>query len=109
LTQDPQQQIQNTTVQVPPTAESLKPPQVVKPVAAKRSGIQRGPSGSKVGPANVGFGKVFYFLEQMKLEVTEADRTIKNQGRDMKFLVSFAFPCAQISKDWSSDCSVLHV
>ena len=107
LTHEPQQQMQNVSVPVPPTAETLKPPQVGKPAAAaKRQGMQRGTSGSKGSPVNVGFGKVFYFLDQMKLEVTEADRTIKNQGRDMKFLVSFIFPDARMSKDLSSDCFV---
>lgn len=90
---DTQYQVQPNSgaMPVPPptaTGEAPRPPHVVKPTAVKRPSIQRGTSGAKGGPANVGFGKVFYFLEQMKLEVTEADRTIKNQGRDMKFLVS---------------------
>ena len=34
-----------------------------------------------------GLGKVFYFLDQMRLEVTEADKTIKTLQSDMKFLV----------------------
>jgi len=33
-----------------------------------------------------GLGKVYYFLDQMKLEVTEADKTIKCLQKDMKFL-----------------------
>jgi len=71
------------------SGDAPKAPQVQKPTAVKRPAVQRNSSVSKGAPANVGFGKVFYFLEQMKLEVTEAERTIKNQGRDMKFLVSF--------------------
>jgi hypothetical protein len=89
---DAQHQVQTISGATPvlPTVETaLKPLQVVKPTV-KRPGMQRGPSGIKGGQANVGFGKVFYFLEQMKLEVTEADRTIKSQARDMKFLVGFA-------------------
>jgi hypothetical protein len=35
-----------------------------------------------------GLGKVFHYLEQMKMEVTDADRTIKTLQTDMKFLVS---------------------
>ena len=34
-----------------------------------------------------GLGKVFYFLDQMKLEVTEADKTIKSTQKENKFLV----------------------
>jgi hypothetical protein len=38
--------------------------------------------------SEAGLGKVFYFLEQMRLEVAEADRTIKSLQIDAKFLVS---------------------
>jgi hypothetical protein len=38
-----------------------------------------------------GLGKVFYFLEQMKTEVTDADQLIKTLQRDMKLLVSLRF------------------
>ena len=34
-----------------------------------------------------GFGKMLYFLDQMKLEVTEADQSIKNLHTEMKCLV----------------------
>jgi hypothetical protein len=45
--------------------------------------------------SSVGLGKVFYFLDQMKMEVTEADRCIKTLQSDMKLLVSYihAFFC----------------
>jgi hypothetical protein len=43
--------------------------------------------------SSVGLGKVFYFLEQMKVEVTEADRTIKTLQTDMKLLVRTIFSC----------------
>lgn len=33
-----------------------------------------------------GLGKVFYFLDQMRNEVTDADRTIKSLQKDMKFM-----------------------
>jgi hypothetical protein len=36
--------------------------------------------------SSVGLGKVFYFLDQMKMEVTEADRCIKTLQTDMKLL-----------------------
>jgi hypothetical protein len=49
-----------------------------------------------------GLGKVFHYLEQMKMEVTDADRTIKTLKTDMKFLVSivsclyyFLYLCAR--------------
>ena len=38
--------------------------------------------------SSVGLGKVFYLLEQMKSEVTDADRVIKTLQTDMKLLVS---------------------
>ena len=37
--------------------------------------------------SSLGLGKVLYFLDQMKQEVTEADRTIKTLQSDAKFLV----------------------
>ena len=86
----PQQPVQfHSGTPVPRTnsCDAAKPPNAAKLAVLKRPSVQRGAS-AKGAPTNVGFGKVFYFLEQMKLEVTEADRTIKNQGRDMKFLVS---------------------
>jgi hypothetical protein len=46
---------------------------------------RQSPSGS-MGQA--GLGKVFYFLDQMRLEVSGADRTIKTLQIDMKCLVS---------------------
>jgi hypothetical protein len=46
-----------------------------------------------------GLGKVLYFLDQMKLEVTDADRTIKELQSGMKFLVSLPFTlrCALVN------------
>lgn len=38
-----------------------------------------------------GIGKVFYFLDQMRVEVTEADKTIKSLQKDLKFMVSIWF------------------
>jgi hypothetical protein len=37
--------------------------------------------------SSVGLGKVLYFLDQMKMEVTDSDRCIKNLQADMKLLV----------------------
>lgn len=72
--------------------DAAKPPPVVaavKPAAAiKRPSAQRSNSISKGGvQATAGFGKVLHFLKQMELEVAEADRTVKDQARDMKHLV----------------------
>ena len=36
--------------------------------------------------AQSGLGKVFYFLDQMKMEVTEADKTIKSLQADLRFV-----------------------
>jgi hypothetical protein len=47
-----------------------------------------------------GLGKVFYFLDQMRLEVADADRTIKSLQAEMKFLVSSSwihFSCRLVS------------
>lgn len=41
---------------------------------------------SKGVGSNVGLGKVFYFLEQMKAEVSEADRNTKLLQKEVKFL-----------------------
>jgi len=41
---------------------------------------------SKGVGSTAGLGKIFYFLDQMRSEVTEADRTIKSLNTDMKCL-----------------------
>ena len=46
---------------------------------------QRLPQSSQPQPP--GFGKMLYFLDQMKLEVTDADQNIKNLQTEMKCLV----------------------
>ena len=71
------------------SGDTAKPAQTVMSAAEKRP---KRPPGAKGVQTNVGFGKVLYFLDQMKLEVTEADRTIKEQENDMKFLVSCVCP-----------------
>jgi len=55
-------------------------------LVAPRNGTGYG-NGADVGNGT-GLGKVFYFLDQMKTEVTDADRTIKTLQRDMKIMVS---------------------
>ena len=44
--------------------------------------------GQGMDKSSPGLGKVFYFLDQMKAEVTDADQKIKTLQTDMKFLVS---------------------
>jgi len=39
------------------------------------------------GLGEKGLGKAFYLLEQLKQETTDADRTIKTQQSDMRFMV----------------------
>jgi hypothetical protein len=53
--------------------------------------MARSPAASSGIAGQTGLGKVFYFLDQMKLEVTEADRTIKSLQMDMKFLVRVVY------------------
>lgn len=72
-----------------PSDDTVKPIQAVKSATEQRA---KRPAGAKGAQTHVGFGKVLYFLDQMKLEVTEADRTIKEQESDMKFLVSCVCP-----------------
>ena len=55
------------------------------PLLRKSASVPRSNNAGVGGEA--GLGKVFYFLEQMRLEVTEADRTIKSLQSDAKFLV----------------------
>jgi hypothetical protein len=43
--------------------------------------------------STVGLGKVFYFLDQMKMEVTDADRCIKTLQTDIKHLVRIVLFC----------------
>lgn len=59
-----------------------------KKAAQNRGGKLPQTIGSNGVLSSVGLGKVFYFLEQMKVEVTEADRIIKTLQTDMKLLVS---------------------
>jgi hypothetical protein len=81
----------------PMSPQSLKPTE--KPKASngtpKKNLVQRVTLTNKVPQtfdskgtwSSVGLGKAFYFLDQMKIEVTDADRVIKNLQTDMKFLV----------------------
>ena len=63
--------------------------QTKKPVQ-KRT-IKAPPSISSNGVyGNLGLGKLSYFLDQMKSEVTDADRMLKHLQTDMKVLVSLA-------------------
>jgi hypothetical protein len=73
---------------VSPTASA----EAVKPTQAAKFRVAR-PAGAKGAQTNVGFGKVLYFLDQMKLEVTEADKTLKGQECDIRFLVSWFIVC----------------
>ena len=45
------------------------------------------PTRPKIPPTFDGLGKVFYLLDQMRQEVTDADRTIKTFQTDLKLLV----------------------
>lgn len=68
------------------TSSSIATKHNKQPRAASTS---RSTSSSTSGLAGQqGFGKMFYFLDQMRLEVTDADRKIKSFQTDMKFMVS---------------------
>jgi hypothetical protein len=54
-----------------------------------RSGKVPQTIGSNGTWSSVGLGKVFYLMDQMKTEVTEADQCIKSLQTDMKLLVRF--------------------
>jgi len=61
----------------PPAKKEEKQPTTRTPVRTQSQG----------GRSNqTGLGKVFYFLDQMKLEVTDADKTIKQLQSDMKHM-----------------------
>ena len=71
--------------------------QPTKPVNKKKTTIQ-GRSGkvpqsfdSTGAVSSIGLGKVFYLLDQMKSEVTDADQCIKTLQTDMKLLVRAIF------------------
>jgi len=62
--------------------------------ASKSSQHQQPPPARKAAPGihagqQTGFGKLFYFMDQMRAEVVEADRAIKSLQTNNKFLVSF--------------------
>lgn len=88
----------SASAQVPrPPSGANADKQAPKAGAAKKKSVSQARAGKlpqtidKDGTWNtVGLGKVFYFLEQMKTEVTEADRCIKSLQTDTKHLVSHA-------------------
>ena len=80
-----------------PTTTNLEKQPPTKPVNKKKTTIQ-GRSGkvpqsfdSNGGVSSIGLGKVFYLLDQMKTEVTDADQCIKTLQTDMKLLVRATF------------------
>jgi hypothetical protein len=77
----------------PPTHSNAEKQQQTKSVNKKKTTIQ-GRSGkmpqsfdSNGTVSSIGLGKVFYLLEQMKAEVTDADQSIRTLQTDMKLLV----------------------
>lgn len=75
----------------PTTEEGGKPKAKVKP--AQQPQQRRAATAPRSTPVvgiggEAGLGKVLYFLDQMRAEVTVADRTIKSLQTDAKFLVS---------------------
>jgi hypothetical protein len=84
--------VSSTVAQVPevvlPKAMVQTPPGSLKNPAAARNHGGKPPASfdSKGVGSTVGLGKVFYFLEQMKCEITEADRNAKSLQKEVKFL-----------------------
>lgn len=59
--------------------------------AYQKPASRAGARNAAVGVAGrTGLGKVFYFLDQMRLEVSDAERTIKTMQTDMRLLVSMS-------------------
>lgn len=75
-----------------PTTTSLEKQPSTKSVTKKKSTTRSGkvPQSfdSNGTGSSIGFGRVFYLLEQMKTEATDADLSIKSLQTDMKLLVS---------------------
>mmetsp|Transcript_5012 Transcript_5012/g.7240 ORF Transcript_5012/g.7240 Transcript_5012/m.7240 type:complete len:834 (-) Transcript_5012:279-2780(-) len=61
---------------------------VAKPILAKRPTSGKPPASfdSKGVGSVVGLGKVLYYVEQMRTEVSEADQTLKAYQKEIKFL-----------------------
>ncbi|CAB9511457.1 secreted protein [Seminavis robusta] len=81
------------TPAAPAPAATTKQPKQPQGASVAQAQPPRNKQRNLVAPRNVtgysngaGLGKVFYFLDQMKNEVTEADRTIKTLQKDMKFM-----------------------
>mmetsp|Transcript_28745 Transcript_28745/g.32223 ORF Transcript_28745/g.32223 Transcript_28745/m.32223 type:complete len:734 (+) Transcript_28745:124-2325(+) len=86
----------NIPIPKPPTATNtekqqpqLKTFNKKRPTVQGRSGKVPQTIGSNGTWSSMGLGKVFYLLDQMKMEVTEADQCIKTLQTDMKLLVRF--------------------
>jgi len=82
----------NAPIPKPPTPSNSDKPQQTKP-ANKKKAITQGRSGkvpqsfdSNGTGSSIGLGRAFYLLDQMKIEVTDADKCIKTLQTDMKVL-----------------------
>ena len=69
-----------------PATQTIPPKKPANKLASKAPQSIGTPGMSIYG--NIGLGKISYFLEQMKLEVSEADRMIKHLQTDIKVMVS---------------------
>lgn len=73
----------NTTTTLQPRATATPRPVPVTSRSSTTSGL---------AAQHQGFGKMLYFLDQMKVEVSDADKSIKSLQTDTKFLVR----CSQV-------------
>lgn len=77
----------NATIPKPPLQQQQKAVSNMRPMVQARSGKVPQTIGSNGALSPAGLGKIFYLLDQMKTEMTEADQSIKNFQTDMKLLV----------------------
>jgi hypothetical protein len=80
----------NVPIPKPPTVAEKAPAQSIPPKNPAQKRLSKAPQsiGTTGTYGNVGLGKISYFLDQMKSEVSEADRIIKHLQTDMKVMVS---------------------
>jgi hypothetical protein len=73
---------------VAPTRPAASPLVTTTKPQLSRQNTPTAPPSTAAQRQQQGFGKMLYFLDQMKLEVTDADQKIKSLQTDMRCLVS---------------------
>ena len=85
------QQLPNVVVPKPPHAADKPAGQPVPPKKPAQKRPAKAPQsiGTNGMYGNIGLGKISYFLDQMKGEVSEADRMVKHLQTDLKVMVCY--------------------